>query len=321
MNRFSSVLLIAIFLIFGCKGESEIEAEIANIKIDVDVKRFDREFDQATQDDIPNLKEKYPYLFPQQYADSVWVEKLADTLQIELRGEINKAFPSFEEEKNKLEVLFKHIKYYFPSRRLPTIITVPSDVEYRNRVILADSLLFIGLDNYLGEDHKFYEGIERYIAADLDRKYLASDVAGAFANSMLRYPNERTFLAKMIYYGKALYIKDRLIPSEQEALRIGYSQEEWDWAEVNEEQIWRYFIERELLYSTDAELEARFLMPAPFSKFRLELIDNESPDRLGRYIGWQIVRSFMEKNSISLQQLFNLSAEEIFKKSNYKPKK
>lgn len=67
-------------------------------------------------------------------------------------------------------------------------------------------------------------------------------------------------------------------------------------------------------------LAPRFLDPAPFSKFRLEL-DNESPGRLGRYMGWQIVRAFMNNNDIKLNQLLDLSADEIFKKSNYKPKK
>jgi len=61
------------------------------------------------------------------------------------------------------------------------------------------------------------------------------------------------------------------------------------------------------------------LDPAPFSKFGLEL-DNESPGRLGRYIGWQIVRAFMDNNDIELKQLLAMPEEEIFKKSNYKPR-
>jgi len=75
-----------------------------------------------------------------------------------------------------------------------------------------------------------------------------------------------------------------------------------------------------LLYSTDHQLGPRFLDPAPFSKFRLEL-DNESPGRLGRYMGWQIVRAFMARNNLSPQQLLELPAEEVFRRSNYKPKK
>jgi len=59
----------------------------------------------------------------------------------------------------------------------------------------------------------------------------------------------------------------------------------------------------------------------PFSKFRLEL-DSESPGRLGRYVGWQIVRAFMDKNpEVTLTELLDIPADEIFKKSNYKPEK
>ena len=37
------------------------------------------------------------------------------------------------------------------------------------------------------------------------------------------------------------------------------------WALTNEEQIWRYFIEHEVLYDTDSELQRRFINLAPFS--------------------------------------------------------
>lgn len=313
--------LLILLIVWSCGQENKVEERVAEINVDLEVRRFDREFSQASANELPHLKQRYPYLFPSQYPDSVWQLKLQDSLQIEILSEIEKTFPDFDKESAALQLLFKHLKFYFPNAPLPKVITVPSDVDYRNRIILADSLLLIGLDNYLGEDHKYYEGIERYITQGLDKKYLISDVAGTFANKMLIYPNDRTFLARMIYYGKGLYIKDRLIPMESDAVRIGYLAEELDWAKANEERIWRYFVEREVLYSTEAELDARFLMPAPFSKFRLELVDNESPDRIGRFIGWQIVRAFMNKNEISLQQMLSLPAEEIFKRSNYKPKK
>ncbi|MEO1013171.1 MAG: hypothetical protein AAFX53_17900 [Bacteroidota bacterium] len=127
-------------------------------------------------------------------------------------------------------------------------------------------------------------------------------------------------MARMVYYGKQLYLKDRLIPFVSETARIGYSEDQLSWAMSNEEPIWRYFIEHELLYSTDTKLTSRFLDIAPFSKFGLEL-DNDSPGRIGRYMGWQIVRHFMDKNKVSLQQMMGLPEDELFKKSGYKPKK
>lgn len=315
------VLILGLcFLVIGCGGDQKVKEEVQNINVDVNVLRFDKDFAKAGPLDIPGLKIAYPYLFPAQYPDSVWVAKLKDTLQMELLYEVGKTFPNFDKETQDLELFFKHVKYYFPKASIPTIVTITSDVDYNNRVILADSLLIIGLDNYLGPDHKFYGGMQKYISFGLDKEYMVTDVAAAFAKMVNPYPNDRTFLSQLIYYGKELYLKDKLLPLDTDAMKIGYSQEELDWAKANEEMIWRYFIERELLYSTDTKLAMRFLDQAPFSKFQLEL-DNESPGRIGRFIGWEIVRSFMEKNNVSLQQLLSLPAEEVFKRSKYKPSK
>ncbi len=308
------------FMVVGCADDQKVKEEVQNINVNVKVLRFDRDFAEAGPLDIPGLKNTYPYLFPAQYPDSVWEAKLKDTLQMELLYEVGKAFPNFNKETQDLELFFKHVKYYFPTISLPTVVTITSDVDYNNRVILADSLLIIGLDNYLGQDHKFYGGIQKYISFGLEKEYMVSDVAAAFAKKVNPYPRDRAFLSQLIYYGKELYLKDKLLPLESDASKIGYSQEELDWAKANEEMIWRYFIERELLYSTDTKLAIRFLDQAPFSKFQLEL-DNESPGRIGRYIGWEIVRSFMEKNNVTLQQLLSLPADEVFKRSKYKPNK
>jgi uncharacterized protein YjaZ len=67
-------------------------------------------------------------------------------------------------------------------------------------------------------------------------------------------------------------------------------------------------------------LPNQFINLAPFSKFYLE-IDNESPGRIGRWIGWQIVRSYMENNKIALQEMLKKDEKEIFENSKYKPKR
>lgn len=323
LYMYSRILFLFLvgLIVFSCGEGKKVVEGVEKISMDLQVLRFDRELSETTAESFPEIKGKYPYLFPAQYPDSIWIQKLDDTIQIELLDEVGKAFLDFENEKQDLELLFKHIKYYFPRINGPKVITVTSNVDYQNRIILTDSLLLIGLDNYLGSDHKFYQGMQKYIAAILDKQFLTSDVAGAFATKVLNYPTERTFLSKIIYYGKELYLKDKLLPLATDAQKMGYSQEDYDWAEANEEQIWRNFVENELLYSTDKQLELRFLDLAPFSKFGLELIDKESPSRVGRYIGWQIVKAYMDKNELTPQQLLAVSAEEIFREANYKPKK
>ncbi|PCJ97378.1 MAG: gliding motility lipoprotein GldB [Flavobacteriaceae bacterium] len=321
MAKVKFIICILFFVLISCGGDDTVSQEIAKIDLDLQVNRFDREFAEITPIQLSTLKKKYPYLFPKQYADSIWIAKMKDSLQLELLSEVNATFKDFKDESADLELLFKHIAYYFPKYKTPAVVTVISDVKYNDRVILADTLLLIGLDNYLGSSHKFYARIQKYIANGLDREYIISDVASAFAKKVLSQPRDRSFLSQMIYYGKELHIKDKLIPFNTDAQKIGYSQEQMDWAKTSEEQIWRYFIERELLYSTDNKLGPRFLDPAPFSKFQLELVDNESPGKIGRYMGWQIVRAFMKNNDVTLQQLLQIPAEEIFKKANYKPRK
>ncbi len=317
MKKLIFTVLTSSLLFFGCNDIDKVAEEINKIPMELEILRFDREFATATPDKLPALRKAYPYLFPA--PDSIWVAKMKDSLQIELFQEVGNTFNSFTDEEAGLIQLFKHIKYYFPEQRIPKVITVTNDVDYDNRIILADSLLFIGLDNYLTPEHRYYGGFQRYIAKSLDRKYMISDVASAFAKKVVPKPRDRTFLSRMIYFGKELYLKDMLIPNTPDTEKIGYTQDELDWAIGNEEPIWRNFVEQEHLYSTDNKLNARFLDPAPFSKFGLEL-DNESPGRLGRYIGWQIVRAFMDKNELGLKQLLTMPEEEIFKKSNYKPR-
>nr|WP_233131740.1 gliding motility lipoprotein GldB [Robiginitalea sediminis] len=318
-NTFLAVLAVLWFS--GCAdSKPEVAAEVREIPLELSVQRFDRDFDKMGPSQLPALKQMYPYLFPEQVPDSIWQAKHRDTLQIEIRAQVDSVFADFGPYQADLELFFKHVKYYFPQAPVPKVVTLTSDVDYQNRVILADSLLLLGLDNYLGPGHRFYGNMDRYIAAELRPDYLTSDVASAFAGKVIPPPRDRSFVAQMVYHGKKLYLKDLMMPLAADSVKIRYSADQMQWAKDNEGQIWRYFVERELLYSTDRELGPRFLDPAPFSKFRL-VLDNESPGRLGRYIGWQIVRAYAAQHEGTLQTLLEMPGEELFKASNYKPPK
>lgn len=312
--------ILLFFFCFSCENQNEVEAEIEKIDVDFELKRFDERIAEAEAKDLPNLKKEFPYLFPKRYPDSLWIEKFSDSIQIELNTEVAKAFPNFEKQKDKLHELFQHIKYYFPQFEAPTVVTITSEVDYRNKVIATDSLLLISLDTYLGEDHKFYVGIQDFFSKNFKASQIVPDVAEAYAEKFVPKPESRTFLGSMIYYGKILYLKEKFIPGAANYEKIGYTKEELEWAQASEEEVWRYFVENELLFSTNPQLDERFLLPAPFSKFYLKL-DSESPDRLGRYIGWQIVKKYAEETDAELKQLLATDAQTIFEKANYKPSK
>lgn len=314
------LLFFTVLALFSCENKSETEEEIEKVEVDFDVIRFDEKFAEASTESLPELKAEYPYLFPEQFGDEVWEEKLSDTIQQEINDEVASAFPDFSPVEDELHRFFQHIKYYFPAFETPDVITITSEVDYKNKVVIAEDKLFIALDTYLGEEHHFYIGLQEYLKKNFRKSQILPDVAQAYAEKYVPRPQSRTFLAHMIYYGKMLYLKDLWIPFRSDADKIGYTQEELEWAESNEEQIWRQFVDNEYIFDTDSELYTRFLYPAPFSKFYLAL-DNESPDRLGQYIGWQIVRKYMDRNEVSVEEMLKTDAETIFNNANYKPTK
>lgn len=319
MRKLVFPVLIAL-LVYSCNNQSRVEKEIEQVEVNFEIIRFDKKFAEVNEETLPDLKAEYPFLFPAQYPDSIWVERINDTIQQELNTEVLGAFEDFSSEEDKLYKLFQHIKYYFPQFEAPTVITITSDVDYKNKVLLAEDYLFIALDTYLGENHGFYVGIQEYLRKNFERNQIIPDVATEFGKRFVPQPRSKEFLEHMIYYGKILYLKDLWLPETPDYEKMGYTSEEMEWAKENEEQIWRYFVEKQILFDSDTQLYTRFLYPAPFSKFYLEL-DSESPARLGQYIGWRMIRQYMEKNNVSIEQMLQTDAETIFKQANYKPRK
>ncbi len=312
--------LAFLVILFSCTSEKKIKKEVSVIPVKVEVVRFDHKFAAATPENLSALKSEFPYLFPVQYEDSVWIEKMQDSLQWQLETEVEKVYADFSEIEEEIESLFQHLKYYFPSFKEPKIITVISDVDYRNKIAIADTLLVIGLDNFLGKDHFFYVDIPVYLAKNFTKDQITPSIAEAYAEQLVPRPSGRTLLDAMVYYGKLHYLKEMLLPLFEEYRIIAYTQEELQWAQENESEIWRYFVEREMLFGTDPQLMPRFINAAPFSKFYLEL-DNESPGRLGQYMGWQIVKAYAENNDVSLAQLMATPTEELFNNSKFKPRR
>ena len=319
--RFYIIFLLG-FTYMSCNDDSKLEKEIANIEVDFVVERFDKAFLEAEPKDLSTLKKAYPFLFSKHTPDSVWVNRLSDTLHNEILEEVNTTFNDFKDTKEELTSLFQHIKYYDKVFSVPRVVTLTNYVQYRNNVIVTDSIALVALDNYLGSDHKFYVdgGIPEYLAKNFIKEQIVVDLADGFAQKYVYQTDRKTLLDEMIYYGKLLYFKDVMIPFKTDAAKIGYSEAEIKWAEANESAIWSYFIEEELLYSSDSKLPSRFIANAPFSKFYRDF-DNESPGKLGQYIGWQIVKAYADNSGENVMTILEKDTEEIFNKAKFKPKK
>ena len=74
-----------------------------------------------------------------------------------------------------------------------------------------------------------------------------------------------------------------------------------------------------LVYSKDPKVTSQLLSEGPFSIY----FGNEIPGNVGLYLGYQIVKSWMEQQSeqdqANLKALLQMPAEKIFAESKYKP--
>jgi len=313
-------LLITLVLLVSCAKKDNLDIDISDIDINTVIKRFDQDFYTSPISKLSELKNEYPYLFPAQNNDSIWVNKMQDKEEQELFAETEKLYNNFDSETDQLNDLFKHITYYYPDFNTPTVITLLSNVDYNSRVVYADSLLLISLDVYLGTESEIYLDFPYYVKNNFTKEHMVVDVANVITNVQIPLSPDRSFISRMIQEGKKLYLIDAYLPNLSDAEKIGFNQEQIVWADLNDQDIWKYFVQNEMLFSSDQELSKRFIDEAPFSKF-YQANDNESPGSIGAWVGWQIVRAYMNNNDSTLQELLKISNEEIFKKSKYKPSK
>jgi gliding motility-associated lipoprotein GldB len=305
----------------ACNNKSKVEKAVEEIPVDLKIIRFDKQFFETKPQDLSKLKSKYPYLFPANNPDSVWTNKMQNPQWRELYAEVQAKYANDSELKPQLTALFQHIKYHFPETKIPKIFAVIAEMDINSKGIYADSLAFIPLELYLGKDHKFYKNeFPDYIKQSFETDQIAPDLVSSFSVRKIAYPADKSLLSLMVYAGKELYLKDILLPETTDEIKINYTKEQLDWCLANESYIWSYFIEKNMLYSNDSKLAGRFIAPAPFTKFYLE-IDNESPGRVGAWIGWQMVKSYMENNETSLKDMLKMDAKTLFENSKYKPKK
>ena len=306
-------MILFFFIWISC--DQKVISKVNKIEVD----RFEKLFYNSSPSDLTQIKNKYPFFFPNSYPDLVWLNRLKDPIQLEIFNEILMKYESVVFLERGLFEFFKRHRQIDNEFIIPKVITVNTDIDYRTKVILADSLLLIGLDNYLGPDHRFYDGIPDYIKEDFTIPNIFSDVAEKFALSIIPRIEFYTFLDKIIFHGKILYYKDFCLNIE-DRYKISYSKAKIKWAKENEYFVWTHFVENNILFNPDNNLESRFINDSPFSGFYLE-IDNESSEMIGKYIGWQIVKSYMKNNDTSLKNMLNKSPIDIYNNSKYKPQK
>ena len=103
-------LILSFFLLFSCDKKTKVEKAVEEIPVQIKVNRFDKVFFETAQQDLPQLKQEYPFFFPAGNDDSVWLEKMQHPQWQELYTEVQKLYANFDGKTAEIEDLFKHIK-------------------------------------------------------------------------------------------------------------------------------------------------------------------------------------------------------------------
>lgn len=203
--------------------------------------------------------------------------------------------------------------------KLITLVTGAFD--YSNRVFCTTEHLAISIDQYAMPHYERYGyfGTPLYLIRLCDTAYILSDCMSAIARQYIATPNTTNGTLSLLDYaiaeGKVLYFLDKVIPNTAEHIKIRYTPEQWKWMVANEQNVWGYLLQNDLLYCRDHNRFHNFIDDAPQTNaFR------DSAPRTTDYIGWQIVKSYAERTKCTMKELFeNADSQDILNKSAYHP--
>jgi len=296
-------------ILIGCNNKSTNNYE--NIIVD----RFEKKFFNIQPDSLKILTNQYPYLFPSSFSDEEWLNIKNDSVRKIIFNETQVEFKNDYLNRN-ISKLYYELSNQFSNFNSPKIITINNGLDFQYKLIDIDSLVLLSLDCYLDND-ELYKTIPAYISQKMNKNFLIRDLAEKLISRYVNYPTNRQFLDKIIYYGKVYNLMTTNLDFD-EANALYYNEKEIVWAQDNEKEVWKFFIENEILFNTSNILVERFINFRPYSKFGIS-IDYESPPMIGKWIGYKIVKSYLKSNNKTIEEILNMNEYELYLNSNYKP--
>ncbi|HNX88733.1 MAG TPA: hypothetical protein PKH58_06600 [Paludibacteraceae bacterium] len=336
MKRLNYIILLIslLFTFTGCTKKSRFEINTSKEKVDVTIHRFDKDLINL---DISKLNQSVDALYKTYSSflplyiynvlDTLPEDTLAvagmmkqfvqDTSFISVNKKVMETFSDISDIEKDISGGFTYIHHYFPKLPLPEVYFFVSG--FNRSVLMTDSILGVGTDFYLGADYEPYKSFTYdYLLQNMRRESLAIDVVSA---TLFRYfsfdGTNNALIDNMLHRGKVIYLLSVFMPGKKMNDIIGYTTEQWKWAEQYEEEIWKTVVGKKHLFSTDMQLISKYMNDAPFTS----LVSQDSPGRLGTWIGWRIIKSYMERNeNVTLEQLMKENNyRKILEQSHYKP--
>ena len=149
------------------------------------------------------------------------------------------------------------------------------------------------------------------------KECVAGDVVSGYVFAHFPFEGKKSrLLENMLYRGKLMYLCSTLL-DEPEYEVMGYTREQWQWCEKYERQVWNRMMDKRDLFKSEQFVMTSYLNDGPFTSE----ISQEAPPRIGTWVGWRIIDSYMRHHpEVSMQDLIaQTDAEMLLRESYYKP--
>ncbi len=265
-----------------------------------------RVFLDADLDDTLNINQLYDYV--------------TDSQLISIYHKVMEVYDDLGDFELQLSDAFARHQHFYPEETATEFYSYISDLYFESPVIKRESVVVIAIDVYLGAGYSLYLhlGLPLYKIRCMAPENMIVDVMKAvYFEDVIADNKSKTLLDRMIEGGKLLAYLDAVLPEVDDSLKICYSGNKLKWAEANERNVWAFLVEKELLFTTDYQIQTKMIQDGPFTTG----FSNNSPSRLGVYIGWQIVRAYLKNNpDIALQELLSeTDSQKILNGARYRP--
>ncbi len=219
---------------------------------------------------------------------------------------------------------FSRFHQHFPSAPVPAVDLAYTGYNYS--VYPTNALLLVGCEFFIGSHHPAVRNLPPHIYPGYMQERMVPEhlVADALRGWLLvqfqkeHYPSQGQLSQELLYWGKVLFITKCIAPGLAPHDLMDWSPAEWQWAQDHEMQTWMELRKKEFLYTTKRMDIQRWVADAPFTK--AGAVPQESPDRLGWYMGLRWVEDYMVRHpDMTLSQLMNQDDVLPFLQS-YRPK-
>lgn len=326
-------VVCSLFVLSSCKFKNSPNNDKIDVKIDI--KRLDNQFFDLADGDFDTIYSKmqsdygaYLNLYVHKIINirnsvsSSLEENVLDFINDasikKIKHATDSVFNSTDVYENDIEKAFKYYKFYFPERQIPTVITQISALN--QSIVVTDSVLAISLDKYLGSEYPLYNnvGFYKYQQSKMCSEYLVVDAIRVWLQTEF-IEDDVTYdlISSVLYQSKILYLTSLMFPDEDIRFVFDFDKNETKWCKQNQKQMWDYFVENNLFFSSDQYVIRNFLSKGPFTS----QFGKESPSQAALWMGFDIIESYMDNNPTkTIDDLINeTNYQVILQQSKYRP--